>query len=235
MLHRRRELDRRHHEVPVAGDADDDPVRVERLGGERGGNAIAHRARPGRDLRPVLAELVEPMRPHGEVARAAGEDGVRGQVPAQEGHHLGQVEVAGKRPRLEVREVVGSRGARPVLPRRRFDGKDPLERGRELGQVGHDRAGRRRTCGRARPDPGGRGRASGVGRGRLEQRVADGSRRRRDDRRRRARDPPPRPGARSLGPSRSSGAPHTHPTRCRRSPGSETTSPPECSSPRRTR
>ncbi len=124
---------------PSPGDADDDPVRMERLGGERGRNAVAHRARPRRELRPVLAELVEPVRPDGEVARAAGEDGVRGQAPAQEGHHLGEVEVAGKRPRLEVREVVGPRGAHPLLPRRRFDRKDPLERGRELGQVGHDR------------------------------------------------------------------------------------------------
>src|SRR5207248_10415626 len=36
VLHGRGQLGRAHHEVPVAGDADDGPVRVERLRSERG-------------------------------------------------------------------------------------------------------------------------------------------------------------------------------------------------------
>ena len=81
VLHGGRELGRAHHEVAVAGEADDDAVRMDELRGDRGGKPVAHRARARARLRPELRELGEAVRPDREVAGAAGLDGVaRGDV-----------------------------------------------------------------------------------------------------------------------------------------------------------
>ena len=78
------------------------------------------------------------MRPDREVSGAAGKDRVGRQAPAEERQHLGEIEVAGQRPRLEVREVVGARRLGPATPARGVDGQQPPQPGRELGQVGDD-------------------------------------------------------------------------------------------------
>ena len=105
----------------------------------RGGrDAVLHRAGARRELGRVLRELVEAMRPDREVSGAAGKDRVGRQAPAEERQHLGEIEVAGQRPRLEVREVVGARRLGPATPARGLDGQQPPQPGRELGQVGDD-------------------------------------------------------------------------------------------------
>ena len=96
---------------------------MQRLGGDRGRHAVAHRAGGRRRLRGEAAEAVEAMHPGGVVAGAVGEDGVVGQ-------HLFQI--VHDRPHLDR--------AGPGLRRRR-----PVEIGgvrlRRLGRPGR-RAGR---------------------------------------------------------------------------------------------
>ena len=109
-----------------------------RLRCEGGRDAVPHRAGARRELGRVLRELVEAMRPDREVSGAASKDRVGRQAPAEERHHLREVEVAGQRPRLEVREVVGACRLGPAAPARGLDGQQPAQPGRELGEVGDD-------------------------------------------------------------------------------------------------
>ena len=71
----RRQLRPRHEEIAVARDADAAAAGEER-GGDRGGNAIAHRARRRGELRPDAPVVVEAVQPGGEIARAVRKDGL---------------------------------------------------------------------------------------------------------------------------------------------------------------
>src|SRR5581483_5090490 len=82
---------------------------------------VAHGARAGGELGAETGELVEAVRPDGEVARAAGEDGVLGEPAAEEG------------------QVVGARRGGPLAPARRVDRLQLLQAGGELRHPGDDR------------------------------------------------------------------------------------------------
>src|SRR5439155_9950747 len=62
-----------HRKIAVTRDADDDPPGMHELRGHRRGDAVAHRPTLRCELRPVATELVEAVRPHGEVAGAVGD------------------------------------------------------------------------------------------------------------------------------------------------------------------
>ena len=182
----------------------------------------------------VPRELVEAMRPDGEIPGAAGEHGVGGQTAAEERDHFGEVEVAGQWPRLEVCEVVGACRLGPAAPARGLDGQQPAQTGRELREVGDDRqVGLVDAPQLTRVGMDVHERLAWPRH--VEQRVAAG----RDV----AQPPADRneqvgflaPGERAQDPCRSSGGRRTRSSRCRRSPGSEMTRPPEWHSPRRRR
>ena len=66
-----------HQEIAVAGEGDDDAVGIELLGGDRGGQAVAHRAAGRPELLLERAEAQEAVDPDREIAGAGGEDRVR--------------------------------------------------------------------------------------------------------------------------------------------------------------
>ena len=127
-----RELLAAHQEVAVAGEAHDQAIRVDELGGDRGRQAVAHGAARRRELRREAAELVEAVRPDGEVAGAVREDRVLRQPLAQPRHHLAHLHVAGPGRVLHAREVVGVRLLGLGAPGRRVDG---LQRPRRRGEL----------------------------------------------------------------------------------------------------
>ena len=79
-----------HQEIAVAGEADDDAVGIQLLGGDRRRQAEAHRAagRPELLLEPAKAQ--EAADPDREIAGAGGEDRV-GDAAAQREHDLAQL------------------------------------------------------------------------------------------------------------------------------------------------
>ena len=125
-----------HQEVAVAAEADDRPLRPQQLRGDRGRDAVAHRAGARGELRPVTVELVEAVRPHRVVAGPAREHGVVRESLAQVRHHLGQLELARQLPVAEVGEVVG---ARLLDPGGAMCAVDRRERRRELRRARDDR------------------------------------------------------------------------------------------------
>ena len=122
LLHGCRELLPCHQEVPVSCNADHDPLGVEDLRGDRRRNAVSHRPTRRCELRAVLPELVEAMRPDREVARPVREDRVGGQALAQRRHHVAHVECTRGRCVSEVREVVGASADGLVLSAVRIEG-----------------------------------------------------------------------------------------------------------------
>ena len=155
LLHRGRELLAGHQEVAVAGDADDRAVGVHRLGGDRGRDAVAHRAAARAQLRRVAVELVVAVRPHAEVAGAVGEDRLGGQALAQRRHHRRHLQRPGQLARLE-RGCARTRRAPPRAGRRARPRPPVAARGRR----------RRRPRGRRRsPARSGTRRRSRRGRG----------------------------------------------------------------------
>ena len=135
VLHRGRELGRAHHEVAVTGEAERDPVRVDELRRDRRRDPVAHRAAPRAGLGPELRELGEAVRPHGEVSRAAGLDGVAGEPLAKKRHHLAEVERSLHRLVAQVRLVVrpGSLASPPSAARR-----DRVARGQRRTRAGRE-------------------------------------------------------------------------------------------------
>ena len=206
---------------------------MDELRRDRRGDAVAHRAAARTDLRAVLGELGEPVRPDGEVARAAGLDRVAGQPPAQERHDLAEVDRPFHRLVPEIRLVVRARRLRP-LPPARLDRLQLPQRGRELGHAAGDRQVRLGRRSRARPDRGGRGRASAAAaapRGACSGASAP----RRAGRRARARDRPRGAASPAGRPWRRRGRRRTSASGCRRSPGSGRRRRPAARSPRRRR
>ena len=87
---------------------------------------------------PEPGELGEPVRPDGEVARAAGLDRVLGQPAPEEGHDLAEVDRPLHRLVAKVVLVVRPRSRGP-LPPARLDRCEGRERRGEIGQRGHGR------------------------------------------------------------------------------------------------
>ena len=208
------------------------PLRAEQLRGDRGRDAVAHRAGARRELRAVAVELVEPVRPHRVVAGAVREHRVVGQPLAQVGHHLGELE---RRP--GAGRAGGSRGSRraPARPsaaraRRRPGGAPP-----RTAASRRRSPARPRRRGRARPGRRGRGSASGAGAAARAASTAASRSRRGACRAQGSRRRPGRAG-RASGPCPIVSGPGVRPAkRCRRSPGGGTRRRPARSTPRRTR
>ena len=94
VLHGGREFLAVHQEIAVAGEANDDAVGEKLLGGNRGGNAEAHRPRGRPELLFDGAEAQEATDPDREIAGAGGEDRV-GNAPAQREHDLADLHLPG--------------------------------------------------------------------------------------------------------------------------------------------
>ena len=95
-----------HQEIAVAGDADHRAVLEAERGGDRGGEAVAHRARGRRELgrhRPVAPVAVPPA---GEIAGAVADDGVLGELVAHRRDARAEVEL----------HAFARLGLRPVEP-----------------------------------------------------------------------------------------------------------------------
>ena len=156
-LHGSRELVARHLEVAVAGDADDGAVRVADLGGDGGGQAVAHGARGRGELGAAAAAAIVAVQPGGEVAGAVGDDRRRrGRRSAGGGRRRpcgGRPAAAACcEPRLASRrgrrrcEAPGGRGRRGGRKRRRRRGSGWACTGSAGGRdlVGRPRSGRGR-------------------------------------------------------------------------------------------
>ena len=196
-----------------------------------GGQPVAHRARERRELRAIAAEDVEPVRPDGEVSRAARDDRVGAEPLPEHLHHI-----ASSRPR---RAANGRRSvaryaacAASSSPRcsRPSSGSSSQSASRSAGPRRRCRASARRR-GRARRDPDGRGSACAQRRAGRSSRSRPSRCRRAAHRRRAARRH--RGGARGArGRPRARGDRRSTPRCCRRSPGSATPRRRGCRSPR---
>ena len=121
-----------HLQAAVAGHADHGAAGVGDLRRDGGGQAVAHRARGRRDLRPRPLEAEIAMQERRIVTRAVGDDGVLGQVGRKPADHLLHPHRAGGGLRGLPRLVMRAQAGGPVVPAAR--------RGR-LGQRGECRLG----------------------------------------------------------------------------------------------
>ena len=110
MVHGRRQLLPRHHEVAVARQRDHRPLGVRALGRDPGGKAVAHRPAGRREMRVEAAEAVIPVQPDREVAGPVGQDRVLGQRVAHVAQDLAQLQRTGVGARLLGPVEVGGAG-----------------------------------------------------------------------------------------------------------------------------
>ncbi|KAG1182798.1 hypothetical protein G6F35_015512 [Rhizopus arrhizus] len=144
-----------HQEAAVAREADDGLVGPDTLGADGGRQAVAHRARGGRQLRAETGEAVKAVQPGSVVARAVGHDGIGRQRLFQVGHDLAHLQRAwgGDGFRVAPLQVRLAHGLGAFGPhglgrrlqagqrcreggRRRVDGKGGAVHAAQLGGVG---------------------------------------------------------------------------------------------------
>ena len=139
---RRHELHAGHLEAAIAGERNDQAVRVQKLGGNGRRQAVAHRPRCRRQFGPELPVAPEAVNPDGVIAGAVADDRILRQAFAEIAHDPCELDVARRRGRFGKGKIIRMRRLEFVAARLML-WLQPADRRHERRAVRDDAEGRR--------------------------------------------------------------------------------------------